>query len=639
MLKKESAIKNEAEYLRYLEKEKQISDQIFDFSRSMITIINRGYSYEKANATFCKAHKIRSESVVGRTLADIWGKDAFSSYIKANIDNCFAGNTVRYEASFETPGLGIKYFEVIFRPLMTGNGEVTHLLAETTDINDLIRTKQAVIEKEEEFRTFETHLPIGFLRIDPEGRIIHANRSFQRIMECNGDKPLQGVNIRNFYVDDSILEMQMEELEESNTMSFGRVTLKNCHGAEIPCRLSGYIARDDNGKTSYIDFAVEDSSRELMLENRLLQAQNLETVGALAGGIAHDFNNILATISGYAEMLQEDLQHDPDHFEKAGRIMSAVSRGLSLTKQILTFSRQVEQEKVPVSVTEVIKETIGFITPVLPDGVTIRSHLSKPGVKVLADPTQLFRVFLNLMTNAFQAMEETGGRLVVMQTVVDGRTARHEFNKDIVADEYVLISFKDTGKGMEPSLLKRIFEPFFSARDFGKGTGLGLSVVHGIISEMEGEILVSSEKGKGSVFNIYLPVLKVQPERVISDKRKNILLISGNKHESQILIIALENSGFDLIRANDMDNLYTVFNEPGKNPDLIIYMADTDLIKQEELAGLYDELKIGTPCILITDPDHGVIEEKLLISGIIKQHLLKPVSLRELRDAIQSAIK
>ncbi|HKK43652.1 MAG TPA: ATP-binding protein, partial [Bacteroidales bacterium] len=403
--------------------------------------------------------------------------------------------------------------------------------------------------------------------------------------------------------------------------------------------LSAYIARDETGKPSYIDFAVEDSSRELMLENRLLQAQNLETIGALAGGIAHDFNNILATISGYAEMLQDDLQDDPGHYEMASRIMSAVSRGLSLTKQILTFSRQVEQEKVPVRVAEVLKETIGFITPVLPAGVTLKSNMSKTEVRVLADPTQLFRVFLNLMTNAFQAMEEEGGRLVVTQNVVDSRTARHELNKDTVADEYVLISFKDTGKGMEPSLLKRIFEPFFSARDFGKGTGLGLSVVHGIISEMDGEILVSSEKGKGSVFNIYMPVLKDKPEPVVSEKRKKILFFSGNKHESQILIIALENSGFDLIRASDRDNLYSVFNNTANTPDLIIYMADTELIRQEELAGLYLELKIGTPCILITDPDHSAIEENLLNSGIIKQHLLKPVSLRELRDAIQSAIK
>lgn len=627
------------DYLRYLENEKKISDQIIDYSRSMITIINRKYSYEKANTTFCKAHRLLSDSIVGRSLSDIWGDDTFKAYIKKNIDDCFAGKTVRYEASFETPVLGIRYFEVIFRPLSTGNGEVTHLLAETTDIDDLIHSRKAVIEKEEEFRTFETNLPIGFLRVDPEGKIIHANRTFLRIMECGEEIPVLGVNVRDFYVEQGIFEMQLDQLAEFNTRSFGRVYLRSCKGREILCRLSAYVAHDDNGRPSYMDFALEDSSRELMLENRLLQAQKLETIGALAGGVAHDFNNILATISGYAEMLQEDLKNDQNHYKKAARIMSAVSRGLSLTKQILTFSRQVEQEKVPVSVAEVLKETIGFIKPVLPSGITVKSNISKNGARVLADPTQLFRVFLNLMTNAFQAMEEKGGKLVVTQTVVEGRTVRHELNKDIVADEYVLISFKDTGKGMEPSLLKRIFEPFFSTREFGKGTGLGLSVVHGIVTEMEGEILVSSEKDKGSVFNIYLPGLKYTAEPLPDEKRKKILFFSGNKHESRILIIALESSGFDLISASDSDDLYSILKEPGNSPDLIIYMADTELIKQEDLTGLYNELKLETPCILITDPDHGVIEENLLNSGIIKQHLLKPVSLRELHDAIQFAIK
>ena len=245
-----------------------------------------------------------------------------------------------------------------------------------------------------------------------------------------------------------------------------------------------------------------------MLENRLLQAQKLETIGALAGGIAHDFNNILATISGYSEMLQEDLPKDSALSDKVSKIQGAVQKAQSIINQILTFSRQVEQEKIPVNVAEVLKETIGFIKSSIPSNIVIKSRIPKRNANVLADPTQLFRVFLNLMTNAIQAMEENGGTLSVSLAVVEGKFVQHELNKDIVADEYVLLTFKDTGKGMEPSLLNRIFEPFFTTREVGKGTGLGLSVIHGIITEMEGEILVSSRKEKGSIFYVYLPVVK-----------------------------------------------------------------------------------------------------------------------------------
>ena len=249
-----------------------------------------------------------------------------------------------------------------------------------------------------------------------------------------------------------------------------------------------------------------------MLENRLLQAQKLETIGALAGGIAHDFNNILATISGYSEILQEDLPKDSFLSDNVSKIQGAVQKAQSIINQILTFSRHVEQEKIQVNVAEVLNETIGFIRSSIPPNVVIKSRIPKKGNEnVLADPTQLFRVFLNLMTNACQAMEENGGTLSVSLSVVEGEDVQHELNKDIVADEYILITFADTGKGMESSILERIFEPFFTTREVGKGTGLGLSVIHGIITEMEGEILVSSRKDKGSTFYVYLPVAKEYP--------------------------------------------------------------------------------------------------------------------------------
>ena len=167
----------------------------------------------------------------------------------------------------------------------------------------------------------------------------------------------------------------------------------------------------DQGTPAYIDFAVEDCSRELMLENRLLQAQKLETIGSLAGGIAHDFNNILATISGYSEMLHDDLPKNSDLSEKVSKIMGAVKKAQSITNQILTFSRHVEQEKVLINVSEVLKETIGFVKSSIPSNIVLLSRIPKLEANVLADPTQLFRVFLNLMTNAIQAMEENGGTL------------------------------------------------------------------------------------------------------------------------------------------------------------------------------------------------------------------------------------
>jgi nitrogen-specific signal transduction histidine kinase len=639
-LKRKLEISDGNDYLKFLTREKDFSDQIINHSRSMITIINRDYIYEKVNSTFCNAHQVVLDTILGKSLGYVWGQDTFENAIRRNVDICFSGKTVQYEATFITPQSGKRHFEVVFRPLSLEPGKITHLLAETFDIDDLKTAKQAVIEKEEELRKLESNLPIGFLRCDPEGKILHANEAFLMIADCHDEMSITNMNLKRFYLEEELFDLHIEQLIDSHTKNFGKVSLKNCYEKEISCRISGFLAVNGSGSPAYIDFAIEDCSRELMLENRLLQAQKLETIGSLAGGIAHDFNNILATISGYSEMLHDDLSKNSDLSGKVSKIQGAVKKAQSITNQILTFSRHVEQEKVLINVSEVLKETIGFVKSSIPSNIVLKSRIPKMYANVLADPTQLFRVFLNLMTNAIQAMEENGGMLSVDIAVVKREFVQHELNKDIVADEYVLLTFKDTGEGMEPSLIGRIFEPFFTTREVGKGTGLGLSVIHGIITEMEGEIVVSSMKEKGSVFIVYLPVSKSYSfVTTKKGRRKKILFITGNKHESRILSLALESAGYELIFISDGRNFVKVMSNIRERPDVVIYMGDSKQIKPGDLVEIFRSQEILTPCIIITDPNQEISDEKLLNSGIINQQLTKPVSLKEIRNAIQELLR
>jgi len=625
--------------MKSVSEENDILDQIINHSRSMISIINRNYVYERVNATFCQEHQLINDSIIGRSLSDVWGDDTFRDHIKSKIDLCFSGETVSYEASFTTARLGNRYYEVVFRPLTVHKNGITHLMAETFDIQDLRLSRQMALDKEEELRNFETNLPIGFLRCNPDGKIIHANKAFFSIMECPDDIGALNLNLKYFYPVGVLFDIQVDQLIESHSKTFGRVFLKNWKGREIPCRISGFLAVDKSDKPSFIDFAVEDSSRELMLENKLLHAHKLETIGALAGGIAHDFNNILAIISGYSEILREDLPKDSHLSESVSRIQNAVVKAQSIVNQILTFSRHIEQEKIQVNVAEVLKETIGFVKSSIPSNITVKNRISDRNANVLADPTQLFRVFLNLMTNAIQSMEETGGTLSVSVEVALGKDLQHDLNKDIVADEYVILTFADTGKGMEQSVIERIFEPFFTTREVGKGTGLGLSVIHGIITELEGEILVSSNMEKGSNFYVYLPVVKdYSAASGKSGARKKILFITGNRHESRILSIAIEKSGYELLYITDRRNLFRMMNLINQRPDLIIYMSESKQVQPEDMITLFHQLNIAIPCVLITDNNQDLLEKKLLNSGIVKQHLIKPVSLKEIRNAILASL-
>jgi CheY-like chemotaxis protein len=339
-------------------------------------------------------------------------------------------------------------------------------------------------------------------------------------------------------------------------------------------------------------------------------------------------------------MLLEEIPKSTSSAEKVGRIIAAITKAKSLTDQILTFSRQVDQEKIPVSVADVLNETIGFVKSGKPENIDIKDDIPVTDVHIHADPTQLFRVFLNLMTNAIQSMDEKGGTVFVKLAIVDGNLVRHDLNKNIVADDYALVTIEDTGEGMDPSLIHRIFEPYFTTREIGKGTGLGLSVVHGIIAELDGEILVSSKKNKGSVFSVYLPVSSEYHNiEELKEGGKKLLFISGNRHESRILSLALERSGSTLVFASDLNQLIKLISETDTKPDLIIYMDDSKEILPQELIDIYSTKKISIPIIMISDRNQLKSAEKLVNSGIVKQQLTKPVSLKEIHNAIQISLK
>jgi CheY-like chemotaxis protein len=192
---------------------------------------------------------------------------------------------------------------------------------------------------------------------------------------------------------------------------------------------------------------------------------------------------------------------------------------------------------------------------------------------------------------------------------------------------------------MDPSVLQRIFEPFFTTREVGKGTGLGLSVVHGIVYEMGGEVLVSSEKNKGSVFYVYLPVTRdstIIPE--LPGSGKKILFITGNRHESKILSLALESSGYVMTLATDRKQFLKEISDKGSGPDLILYMSEAEEIVTDDLISVLHKQGITIPVILISDSNQDLIEEKSVSSEFIKQYLIKPVSLKEIKNAIQLSL-
>ena len=254
---------------------------------------------------------------------------------------------------------------------------------------------------------------------------------------------------------------------------------------------------------------IRDRTQALAEYERQLQLlMKMQAIGTLAGGIAHDFNNILFPIVGFTELTMDDVPADSQARTNLEEILKATNRAKKLVQQILTFSRQSEYERKPIKVHFIVKEALKLLRASIPTTIEIQSKLNEDCGPIKGDPTQIHQVVMNLCTNAYQSMAETGGTLSISMAEIEIGFDDMMENIGMKYGPHVRLTVSDQGVGMEPPVLERIFEPYFTTKEPGKGTGLGLSVIHGIVKNHGGHIRVSSTPGKGATFEVYLPIIE-----------------------------------------------------------------------------------------------------------------------------------
>ncbi|MDT8285325.1 MAG: ATP-binding protein, partial [Thermovirgaceae bacterium] len=384
-----------------------------------------------------------------------------------------------------------------------------------------------------------------------------------------------------------------------------------------------------------VTFTALDITFQKRLESQLQQVQKMEAIGTLAGGIAHDFNNILGAIMGYAEMALLDASEEHKVRYCVDQVLKASYRAKDLVKQILAFSRQSDQEKRPLQITPIVKETLKMLRAFIPATIEIRHRLEADSAIVEADPTHIHQILMNLSTNAQYAMHDKGGILEISLRTVDLNPDEAAGHADLKPGSYLELSVSDTGDGMDPETRERIFDPYFTTKKKGVGTGMGLAVVHGIVKDHRGAITVQSELGKGTQFDVFFPIAD-KPVKAAGNEFKplpggteHILLVDDEEPLVRLVKGMLEKLGYRVsARSSSLEALEAFRAHPDRF-DLVITDMTMPNMTGEILAQKLMAVRPSIPVVLCTGYSERVTDTKVKSLGI-RELIMKPILIREM---------
>lgn len=435
---------------------------------------------------------------------------------------------------------------------------------------------------------------------------------------------------------------RMRHIREGDNLSSEewRITHKNGHFRTV--NISTTILETSQDQ-AHIMALMSDMTERKQLEKQLSQAQKLEALGTLAGGIAHDFNTILTVILGYSEVVLTGLPPDSQTWKYQTEVIKASNRAKELVQQILSFSKNFEQDLKPIDIVPIIKEAIKLLRFSIPSHIEFREDFRVARGVVLTNPIQIHQIVMNLGTNSYHAMRGRPGVLSI--TVKQETIAKRKQNSpvSIQPGDYLVIQLHDTGHGIDPTVMSKIFEPFFTTKKIGEGTGLGLSVVHGIVNSIGGYIHVDSQVGQGTSFQIFLPQIVERPtdsarkSDVIPRGQERIMIVDDEKTIISIEKRILEDLGYTVTGVDNSETALDLFSDQPGCFDLIVTDLQMPKLSGLEMVARMREIRPDIPIILcsgymdnLSDPDN--------VMATIQACVTKPITRVELATVVRTVL-
>jgi PAS domain S-box-containing protein len=596
-----------------------------------IAIINMEGNYLDANESFLNFVETSKESLLEMSVFDFASPGKIASQKVNHKPTWVKGGTLVTEYVINGT---IKLLELNITPV-TYDG-IEAVIGVGKDITEQRRAEEAVKESEEKYRSMMESMSEATYICSSDFLVEYMNPAM--VKKLGRDATGEKCHMALYGIEEQCPWCQHEKIMKGE---FVKTEIEKPGGDEVYFVSHSPIFHTD-GTISKLSI-YRDITDVKKLEQRVQQAQKMEAIGNLAGGIAHDFNNLLFPIVGMSEMLMADLPKGSPEHENVQIIYNSGIRGKDLVKQILAFGRQSDQNLIPVQVQRILKEVFKLVRTTIPANIEIIQEVQKDCGMVMADPTQLHQVVMNLVTNAFHAVEKSGETISVKlkETVLQEDDI---VPLDLEPGSYAQVTVSDKGYGIDPSSMSKIFDPYFTTKEKEKGTGLGLSVVHGIIKKYKGDITVDSELGKGTDFNIYLPIV----EQTIKDRshelsetlpkgREHILLVDDEKLIVQTEKQILEKLGYRVtFRSSSPEALEAFKANPG-NFDLVITDMSMPQMTGEELSREVMEINPDIPVIICTGFSEMFNEKKAEAIGI-KAFLMKPLVAEDLAQTVRNVL-